>query len=228
MVEYLDSLDKSLLLWLNSFHTSFFDNFMFLVSDKIVWIPLYLAIFTALVMRFGMSKKLIAALGVFALAIAFTDTLCAEVIRPIVCRPRPSHDDSGIAMLVHIVNGQRGGHYGYPSCHGANSFALAIALSLIMRLRRIVLFIYAWAIVHSYSRIYLGVHYPGDILTGAIIGTCVAAAVYYGMSRIASMSSGQRDIESSNVVIITGCVIIVLLLAASYQPVFESVHALLK
>lgn len=228
MVEYLDSLDKTLLLWLNGFHTPYFDNFMFLVSDKVVWIPLYMAIFAAMAMRFGMSKKLLAAIGVFALTIAIADSLCAEVIRPIVCRPRPSREDSGIAMLVHIVNGQRGGHYGYPSCHGANSFALAIALSLIMRLRRIVLFIYAWAIVHSYSRIYLGVHYPGDILTGAIIGTVVAAAVYYGMSRLADMRSRQRDIASANVVIATGCVIVLLLLVSSFQPVFESVHALLR
>ena len=82
------------------------------------------------------------------------------------------------------MDGYRGGSYGFPSCHGSNSFALATVLALIVRRRRFTFFILSWALLNSYTRIYLGVHYPGDILTGALIGSSGAAALYYAAARL--------------------------------------------
>jgi hypothetical protein len=117
----------------------------------------------------------------FALLIALADQACSSILRPIFERPRPSRDP-GIADLVHIVNGKRGGMYGFPSCHAANTFALACFIMLLFKNRALTTFFMLWAIVTCYTRIYVGVHYPGDLLFGTIVGFA-AGAVTYGIYR---------------------------------------------
>ncbi|MDE5612567.1 MAG: phosphatase PAP2 family protein, partial [Odoribacter sp.] len=81
--------------------------------------------------------------------------------------------------FVHIVNGKRGGRYGFPSCHASNSFGLAFILMLLLRQKPLTLFMLGWAILNSYSRIYLGVHYPGDLFVGMLVGLSGALLIYY-------------------------------------------------
>lgn len=167
MIETLQQLDNSLLLMLNGLHTPFLDSFMYAYSGKAIWIPMYVMLAIAMNLRFGWKAGL--TFCAFAgLTIALADQGCASWIRPYVARLRPSNPDNPISPLVHIVNGYRSGSYGFPSCHAANTVALATFAGLTIRLTALPMFI--WAFLQCYSRAYLGVHYPGDLLVGAIIG----------------------------------------------------------
>lgn len=104
----------------------------------------------------------------------------ASLIRPEVARLRPSNLENPLSEMVHIVNGYRGGSYGFPSCHAANTFGLAFFVVYLFRSRLLSTFILVWALVTCYSRAYLGVHYPGDLLAGAVLGF-VGASLCYGL-----------------------------------------------
>ena len=175
------AMDEKLLLLLNRWHTPFFDQLMWMVSDKWVWVPLYVLLAGLIVRRYSWKGGLLCLLMI-ALAVAATDQTCASLLRPLVGRLRPSNPDNPISTAIHLVNGYRGGRFGFPSCHAANSFTLAVFVSCCFRRRRVTLSMLAWAMVVAYSRIYLGVHYPGDVATGMVAG-CLYGAVFYGIYR---------------------------------------------
>ena len=115
---------------------------------------------------------------------------CHRTHHPLaVERLRPSNPANPISDLVHIVNNYRGGRYGFPSCHASNSFGLAFFLVFLFRKRWLSLFILLWATLNCYTRIYLGVHYPGDLIVGAIIGCCGAAFMCYLLKKTARGAS---------------------------------------
>lgn len=173
----IEKLDEARLLFLNGFHTEFLDSMMWIISGKLTWIPFYI-ILTYFVMRRTNWKSGVKCLLFIALLITLADQTCASLLRPLATRLRPSSLENPISGLVHIVNGYRGGRYGFPSCHAANTFALAIFLSLYFRRRWTTALMMGWAAVVSYSRIYLGVHYPGDLLVGGAVGGCYALMLY--------------------------------------------------
>lgn len=172
MTDTLQNLDTSIFLFFNSAHCSFFDTFMSLYSGRFIWIPTYAALAFVMLRRYSLAKFLCLLVGI-ALSITIADQLCASVIRPAFERLRPSNLANPLSELTHIVNGYRGGAYGFPSCHAANSFALAVFAATMLRQRSFTVFILLWAVINCYSRVYLGVHYPGDLLVGAIIGSAV-------------------------------------------------------
>lgn len=186
MIEFLNNLDTTLFLTINGHHSLFFDNFMTLFTGRFIWIPMYATILWILFKDFYWKRALIYLLGIIA-AICLTDQTCASVIRPAVERLRPSNLENSLSELAYIVNGYRGGSYGFPSCHAANSFALASIVALIVKQRRFSWFIFGWAIINSYSRLYLGVHYPGDLLVGAIVGCSFGIICYYAARYIGSL-----------------------------------------
>ncbi len=136
------------------------------------------------------------------LTITFADQACATFIRPAVARLRPCSPDNPISELVHLVNGKRSGSFSFPSCHAANSFGLAFMLMYLFRNRWLTAFILIWAVINSYSRIYLGVHYPTDLLAGAIVGATGATLMYLLLRKI----TGVRQVgnKQSAVIIYTG------------------------
>jgi undecaprenyl-diphosphatase len=180
MLSVLIHIDTELMLWLNSFHSSFWDVFMYIVSDKWTWLPMYAVIVYVLLRKYGFKLIFLWICLMFFFAILFSDQLCGGFIRSYFERYRPSNLSNPISHYVHIVDGYRGGRYGFPSCHAANSFALATLLFLLFRNRMLTITIFVWAVLNSYSRVYLGVHYPGDLLVGALIGTGGAIGMYYG------------------------------------------------
>ncbi|GAA0891172.1 phosphatase PAP2 family protein [Fulvivirga kasyanovii] len=169
MLETLIELDKELFLFLNGLHTEALDQVMYWISDKLIWIPFYAWILYLIVKEY--KWKAVIWLAGIGLAIAASDQILSGVMKPFFERYRPSRDPE-MEGLVHIVNGYTGGRYGFASSHAGNVFALTTFLYLLFREKyRWIGWLFIWAAVVSYSRIYLGVHYPGDILTGAIIGT---------------------------------------------------------
>lgn len=177
MIDYLIELDTSLFLRLNSFHSPFWDIFMMIFSGKFIWTGLYAALLYEIWRTFGWRSLILVFVATIA-AVFVADQVTASILRPFFERLRPAHPENPISEMVHIVDGYRGGRYGFPSCHAANSFALASLMILIFKRLPFTLFIIGWALLNCYSRVYLGVHYPGDLLVGIIIGCLTGVLIY--------------------------------------------------
>ena len=174
MIDSLVELDKRLFLALNELHAPWLDPIMYWVSDTVIWLPLY-AFLLYHVAKLPRSRAMIAVVCIAA-GITMSDQLSSKLIRPRVQRPRPTWDVQ-VSSQVHTVNEYRGGHFGFPSSHAANTFCAAILIMLLLR-KPWTAWLLAWALLVSYSRIYLGVHYPGDILAGALLGSCCALTAF--------------------------------------------------
>lgn len=172
-ISLLSEADRIILLAANSLHTPTLDSLMWEISRKWTWVPLYILL-SAFVFRKYNTAGGIVCLLIIAAMITATDQTCAGIIRPVVCRLRPSSPDNPLSSLLHLVNDYRGGRFGFLSCHAANTFALALFLSLLFKNRLFTIAIISWSLLVSYSRIYLGVHYPSDILGGLLIGALFA------------------------------------------------------
>lgn len=183
MIEYLLQADENIFLALNSIRSPFFDRVLFMFSGKFIWGLMYGAMLVALFRGFRNWKVALAWTLATVLAIILADQICASVLRPWFERLRPTNPENPISALVNTVNGYRGGTYGFPSCHAANSFALATVTAFIWKGSRIKWFLFIWAALNSYSRVYLGVHYPGDLLVGAILG-CIFGFIAYAIGRL--------------------------------------------
>lgn len=176
MIEILDSIDKQWLLALNNDYAPFWDGIMVGVSEKLPWVPLYLSLIYIIFRKWKHQGWWII-LGL-VLCVVIADQVASGILKETVKRFRPSHDPE-IQDLVVIVNNYRGGLYGFASSHAANVFGLAMLSSLVFRNRVYTISIFIWAVIVAYSRIYLGVHYPGDILAGTIIGIASAWLIYW-------------------------------------------------
>lgn len=183
MIETLTSLDQQILLFFNGNHTPLMDEVMALITGKWIWIPFYLLLIDMLFKKLGPKYAGLTLVAV-VLAIVMTDQICASVIRPIIGRLHPCNPDNPIFEYISLVKGIQPGGYSWPSCHAANSFALATLLSCVMRSRKFTTFIFVWAIVVSISRLYCGVHYPTDILCGAAFGSVFGYLALVTVSRI--------------------------------------------
>ena len=175
IISSLITKDTNLFLFLNSFHNDFFDTFMSVFSERLIWIPFYIAILYAAIRRW--KKESIWIILSLILCVVLADQVASGVLKDWIQRPRPSREPV-LDGLVHLVNGYRGGQFGFASSHAANTFALALLSSIIFRQRFYSFIVFVWAILTSYSRIYLGVHYPGDIIAGMIIGLLSALILY--------------------------------------------------
>jgi undecaprenyl-diphosphatase len=177
MLETLITWDTDLFLFLNGLHSPFWDQVMWLISGTWIWIPLYLFILGWLIRDYRW--KAIVLLIFVVILITLSDQSSVHLFKEVFHRFRPCHDPR-IAELVHTVNGKCGGKYGFVSSHAANTFAIAVFSLLLFRNRYYSISIIAWASLVSYSRVYLGVHFPGDIIVGALLGIFVGYIVYKG------------------------------------------------
>ena len=175
MIEFLDKLDKSIFLFLNGIHSPFWDNAMYWISGDTSWLFLYIILLIALAIKYRW--RMIFVVLAVALVITASDQFSVHFFKEILMRLRPCHDPE-ISGLVHIVNDHCGGKFGFVSSHAANTFALAMLTSGLFKNKYFTWFIFAWATIVSYSRIYLGVHYPGDIIGGALLGIFLGWVVF--------------------------------------------------
>lgn len=175
---WLSDIDARLLLIVNGAHSPFFDSVMWCISGRWVWVPFY-AVLAYLLFRRMSWKRASICLVTIGLIILAADQTCATLIRPEIGRLRPANLNNPLSSFVYVVNGYRGGRYGFPSCHAANTFALAVFMSLVIRHKWFTVMMFSWAFIVSYSRMYLGVHYFGDLFCGATIGSLFAVLFYY-------------------------------------------------
>lgn len=175
---WLSDIDARLLLIVNGAHSPFFDSVMWCISGRWIWVPFY-AVLAYLLFRRMSWKRASICLVTIGLIILAADQTCATLIRPEIGRLRPANLNNPLSSFVHVVNGYRGGRYGFPSCHAANTFALAVFMSLVIRHKWFTVMMFSWAFVVSYSRMYLGVHYFGDLFCGVTIGSLFAVLFYY-------------------------------------------------
>ena len=175
MLEKLIAFDIDLFLFLNGLHNSFMDYIMWWTSATVTWIPLYLIVLF-LVFKKLRWKGLLTFLFM-VLIVALADQISVQLFKKVFERLRPCHNQQ-IAELVHIVKNHCGGQFGFVSSHAANTFAFATFTAFFFRHKKFSYFIIFWAAFVSYSRIYLGVHFPADILGGAILGFTIGFVVF--------------------------------------------------
>jgi undecaprenyl-diphosphatase len=170
MLEALLSIDRSLFFFLNGLHCPFVDPIMFWGTKTLMWLPLFLLFFYFVFKKYKWQTLWV--LLIIALMILVSDQL-SNVFKEWFARPRPTHKEG--LTGIHTVYGYTGGEYGFYSGHASNSMAIAIFLILILRnkYRYFSALILSWAAFMAYTRIYLGVHYPLDILAGCLAGSLI-------------------------------------------------------
>lgn len=211
------SLDRSLFWWINTHHNTFLDWTLWVFSQHWSWAVIILAAYCLATLRHDRRGWLWVLTGV-VLCFLLADQISNNAIKDGVQRLRPCHAMEGVRMF----HTGKGGLYGFVSSHAANSFAIAMFFSLMYRKKRkadtcgekrgdekdgcgtkgeddsrwgsrwMTPLMFAWAFVVCYSRSYLGKHYPGDLVGGAILGLGVGAAVYFAISRIRVWITSRR------------------------------------
>lgn len=188
MIDKLIHIDTEILLAINGWHAPWADRLMWIVSAKETWIPLYLLLIGLLVWRYRKPavksvkwlQKVpvcVVVIVVIGLAVGAADFIASGILKELVARPRPTRVPE-LEGVLHLVNGYKSGRYGFVSSHAANTMACALLFSLIWRNKIATCGLMLWVAANCYSRMYLGVHYPTDILGGLMVGALVAVVVY--------------------------------------------------
>ena len=193
MLEQLLHIDTEILLAINGWHAPWADKLMWIISAKATWIPLYVLLIGLLIWRYRKPAPTavkwlqrvpacVVMIVVIALAVGAADFIASGILKDLVARPRPTRV-AELEGVLHIVNGYRSGQYGFASSHAANTMACALLFSLIWRNKIATCGLMLWVAANCYSRMYLGVHYPTDILGGLIVGSLVAVVAYWLLDR---------------------------------------------
>ena len=184
MLEQLLHIDTEILLAINGWHAPWADRLMWIISAKSTWIPLYVLLIGLLVWRYGKPAMThvkwlqkvpacVVMIVVIAMAVGVADFIAYGILKELVARPRPTRVPE-LEGVLHLVNNYRSGQYGFVSSHAANTMACALLFSLIWRKKITTSLLMLWVAANCYSRMYLGVHYPLDILGGLMVGTLTA------------------------------------------------------
>ena len=198
MLEQLLHIDTEILLAINGWHAPWADTLMWIISAKETWIPLYVLLIGLLVWRYRKPaptpvkwlQKVPACMVMIlmiVLAVGAADFIASGILKDLVARPRPTRVPE-LEGVLHLVNGYRSGQYGFVSSHAANTMACGLLFSLIWRNKIATCGLMLWVAANCYSRMYLGVHYPTDIMGGLIVGALVAVAMYQVLRALGEVS----------------------------------------
>ena len=182
MIDYLLQLDEATFIYLNTLRNSQWDAFWLFVTHKLSWIPLYLILLSLLFLKYNWKITLLILFYVLLLIIA-SDQL-ANFFKFFVERPRPCKV-SNLSEVIRVVS-SRCSAYGFYSAHASNSMALAVFVGLLLKpyYKTLLFYLLFWVVLVSYSRIYVGVHYPLDIVCGMGIGVLLGFLFYLGFRRL--------------------------------------------
>ena len=194
----LIALDKQWLLAVNGSDSLFLDRMAHVLTTAMTWLPLYLSLFYVVLHNNENFRKVLCVLAAAGLCVLLAGSVDDLIVKPAVARWRPTHDPE-IGLLVDIVDGYRGGKYGFFSAHASNTFSIAILFCWLIRSRLLSIALVIWSLTNCWTRMYLGVHFPGDILVGLTWGFTVGTLVYYIYYRVTKrLSTSNRRFVSSN------------------------------
>ena len=194
ILEILQDFDRQLLLAVNGSDSLFLDRVVRTLTHAATWIPLYLSLFYMVLRNNDNFRRLLYVLGGVALCYILAGAVDDEIVKPLVARWRPTHDPE-IGTLVDIVDGYRGGKYGFFSAHASNTISIATFFCWLTRSRRLSVALVIWSLVNCWTRMYLGVHFPGDILVGLLWGISVATGVYFIYLRLTRNMYKPRNLN---------------------------------
>ncbi|MCM1034010.1 MAG: phosphatase PAP2 family protein [Paludibacter sp.] len=183
--------DAHLLVLINQAHTVFLDTFLWNISQRLTWLPLYILLIAAIVRRYG--KYSIGIILAFGICIGLADYISSGIIKNVVERLRPTHEPM-LQGLLHSVRGYKGGLYGFVSSHAANTWCCTLLFALIWRNWRVSIPLVLWTLLNCWSRMYLGAHYPGDIIGGLLVGTVLALSGYWCLCKSGVLKKGETSV----------------------------------
>lgn len=169
MITFLQDIDRSFFLFLNGLNAPWLDPVMYYATKTMLWFPVYIFLLYLVIRKYKWQTILVLIFA--AVMITVSDQLC-NLVKDYFQRLRPSNEPG---LAVHLVNAYKGGPYGFYSAHASNCFAIAVFLIIILKkyYKHLCLPLILWALFLSYTRIYLGVHYPGDTIAGILIGSMI-------------------------------------------------------
>lgn len=195
-MDELLELDRKLFLEMNgNFRTPWLDQLMMFLTSTMAWIPLFVLLLYFIIRTFKKDAWMVVL--AIALTIALADQVTSSLMKPFFERLRPSHEPE-IREMVNVVNRYRGGKFGFASSHAANTFGVATLMWLVLRdYRPWMALLFIWPVVVGYTRIYLGVHYPGDILAGFVVGFFAAMLSWFLWKLLRNFVAARRALRSA-------------------------------
>lgn len=175
--------DNSVLALFNGSDSIFLDNLAVTLTSGLTWIPLYLSLLYVVIKNNETMKQIMLILGCVILCVFLSDGITDFIVKPLVARQRPSYDPL-MKYSIDIVNDIRATGYSFFSAHAANTFSIALFFSLLIRNRTFIIAIVLWSLLNCWTRLYLGVHYPSDIIVGLLWGAMAGFIVYYIYIRV--------------------------------------------
>ena len=213
MLEQLLHIDTEVLLAINGWHAPWADRVMWIISEKTTWVALYGLLIGLLIHKYRKPsvnavrwlRKVpvwVVMIVMIVLAVGLADFVSSGILKNLVARPRPSRVPE-LEGVLHLVNGYRSGQYGFVSSHAANTMACGLLFSLIWRKKIATIGLMLWVAMNCYSRMYLGVHYPLDIMGGLVVGSLTACLAYVALRKCGVVACCYVDEAQSNY---KGCV----------------------
>lgn len=188
-------LDQLATLWVNGSQSLFWDNLMLTVTNTFAWSLLIVMLFYVIIHN-NDARHILLIILCLALMICVADRVCSGLVKPSVARWRPTQDPH-LMYLIDTVNGYRGGRFGFFSGHASNTFCVASFLALLFRHRILSVVLYLWAATTTFTRLYLGVHYVGDVFVGALFGIIIGVLFYLLYNYLCRFCQTSRSYVSS-------------------------------